>query len=118
MGLPTYCDAEMMMEKANMQVVVSLELEILSSVSMTVSLVILTKTGRGGVLPVVKPEHEGVGVDLGYLEETPEICEYFQHPEEPTNCHSPPALLSTLLWLPRHSANNGLLQHFLPALLP
>ena len=67
----------MMMEKANMQVVVSLELEILSSLSMSQPqqsadcLVILTKTGWGGVLPVVKPEHEGVGVDLGDLEETP-----------------------------------------------
>ena len=77
----------MMMEKANMQVVVSLELEILSSVSMSQPqqsgdcLVILTKTVWGGVLPVVKPEHEGVGVDLGEGEETPEIREYFQHPD-------------------------------------
>ena len=33
------------------------------------------------VLPVVKPEDEGVGVDLWEVEEPPEIREYFQHPE-------------------------------------
>ena len=34
------------------------------------------------VLPVVKPEDEGVGVDLREVEKTPEIREYFQHPLE------------------------------------
>ena len=32
------------------------------------------------MLPVVKSKDEGVRVDLRYVKETPEICEYFQHP--------------------------------------
>ena len=33
-------------------------------------------------LPVVQPKDEGVRVDLGEVEEAPEIREYFQHPGE------------------------------------